>query len=82
MSDKILFETPISAGFWLESIYFLKVLFEGEHEIIHIFSDEDFEYQVSSFFQEYFRDIEDSEIEFHRSVLIYSGHTRRRWCNI
>jgi hypothetical protein len=58
------------------------MLFEWKHEIVHIFSDEDFEYEISSFFQEYFRDIEDSEVELDRAILIYSCHPRRRWCDI
>ena len=81
-TDKIFFETPISTGFWLESTHFLEVGLEWEHEIIHIFSDEYFEYEIPSLLQKYLRNFENGKIELYRSILIHSCHTCSRWSDI
>jgi hypothetical protein len=48
-------------------------IFDRTDEVIDIFPDEYFEYQSSSLFQEYVRDIKNGKIEFNRSILIHSG---------
>ena len=48
-TDEIFLETPLSTGFWLESVYFDKIFFEWSHEIIDIFSDEYLQDKIASF---------------------------------
>lgn len=64
-TDEIFLETPFSARLWLESVYFDKMLLEGSHEIIHVFTDEYLEYEIASLFEKYFRYIEDRKVEFY-----------------
>jgi hypothetical protein len=64
-TDKILLKTPISTGFWLESADLLEVGLEWEHEVIHVFTDEYLQYQITSLFEEYLCDVEYSEVELY-----------------
>lgn len=81
-TDKIFFKTPITTSFGLESVYFGEVFFEWGYEIIDIFSYKYFQHKISSFFEENLGNIENSEIEFYRSVLVYASHTSCGWRNI
>jgi homoserine trans-succinylase len=64
-TDKILFETPISTGLRFESTDFFEVGLEWEHEVVHIFTDEYLEYEITSLFEEYLRDVEYGKVQFY-----------------
>gem|GEM_PF-6718803 len=71
-TDKILLETPISAGLGFGAGESFVARFDGTDEIIHILSDEDFEDESSSLFEENIGNIEDGEVELDGSILIDS----------
>ena len=81
-THKVFLEATISTCLWLEPADFVEVFLEWEHEVVHIFSDEDFEYQIASLLEKGFCDIEDGEVEFHRSVLIHTCHACCGWGDI
>ena len=74
MTDEIFLETPISAGMRLESGEFFEIFFDRTDEIVHIFSDENFEYERFSRCEEFFCYFEDRKIELDRSILVDSRH--------
>jgi len=48
---------------------------DGSYEILYILSDKDLEHEGASFFEENIGYIENGEVDFDRSVLVYSGLT-------
>ena len=81
-TDKILFEAAITTGFWLEPRDFFEVFLEGSDEVIDILTDEDFQDEFPSFFEKYFRHLEDRQIELHGTILIDPRDAGRGWCDI
>ena len=82
MADKILFKTPISACFGLEPRKLTVLSLHWSDQILYVLSDEYFQDDGSSFFEEFICDFEDSKIEFDRSILIYSRDPRSIRSNI
>jgi len=62
-TDKVFFKAPITTGFWLESTEFGVSFLYRTDEIEYVFPYKDLEYEISSFFEKYLCNIEDSEIE-------------------
>lgn len=50
-TNEILFETPFTAGFWLDSFQSGIALFYGSNQFLNVLTDEYFEYDITSFFE-------------------------------
>ena len=72
-TDKILLEAPVTAGFRLYPPERFEARFDRSDELVHVFSDEDLEDEISARFEEPIRDREDRLVEFDGAVLVDAG---------
>ena len=72
-THEVLLETPVAAGLRLDPTECFVASLDRTDEIVHILPDENLEDTVPSLFEINIRDIEDREIQFDRSILVYSS---------